>query len=111
MRLLYWAPRVGGIVMAGFLAVFALDAFASGPASERVPELGRHLVPALTVAACVMLAWRFERLGATALLLIALGYAWRVNWRIDWITVIAGPLVLLAVLFLASATWARRSGR
>ncbi|CAN5535148.1 hypothetical protein BH23ACI1_BH23ACI1_29080 [soil metagenome] len=91
-QVVLWAPRLAGILLAAFLAVFALD--------------GAHLAPALMVLAIVAVAWRAEWFGAAAFLAVALGYALMVNWRLDWMAVISGPLVVVSVLFLAS--WRQR---
>jgi hypothetical protein len=49
-------------------------------------------------------------MGGLAFLSLAGWYATRVR-RLDWILVIAGPLVLLATLYFLSWWWPRRWGR
>ncbi|HTM26618.1 MAG TPA: hypothetical protein VL225_15580 [Vicinamibacterales bacterium] len=107
--LLLWAPRIAGIAMALFLALFALDAFNGKSFIEAIPAFLIHLRPAFVVLVVVALSWRFPLIGTAGFTLLALGYAVMVRWRPDWIAVISGPLVLVALLFLASWRY-RRAG-
>jgi hypothetical protein len=107
-KFVFWAPRVAGLLMAGFLALFALDALTEGTLVQRVVGLLIHLVPAALVLIVVAIAWRFEWVGALAFGALAIGYGMMVNWRLDWVAVIGGPLALIAVLFLVS--WRQRRG-
>ena len=97
-----WAPRVAGIAMSLFLALFALDAFNSKSVARALPEFGVHLAPALLVIGVVAVAWRYPLVGAVGFGLLALAYAVIVRSRPDWIAVIAGPLAVVAVLFFVS---------
>ena len=100
--LLLWAPRLAGVLLALFLAVFALDAFDGRPLPQAVPGFLIHLVPAGIVLAIVAVAWRLPLAGAVAFPVLAAVYAVSVRWRLDWVAVIGGPLLLVGVLFLAS---------
>ena len=102
---LLWAPRAGGIVVAAFLALFALDAFDGRPLMAALPEFAIHLIPSFLVLAAVALAWRLEWVGGVAFLGLALVYAVMVRGRTDWIAVISGPLLVVGLLYLAA--WRR----
>lgn len=99
---LYWAPRVAGIGATVFFAAFALDAFDGGSVHDVVPSFAVHLAPAALCAAGVLLAWRHPAVGAFLFALLAVGYAFSVPSRPDWIAAISGPLVLIALLFAIS---------
>ena len=101
-RLVWWGPRISGLAVAGFLALFALDAFNSTSFFRALPAFAIHLIPSLLVLAVVAVAWRFEWIGAIGFIGLAALYAMRVHGRIDWVAVISGPLVLVGVLFLLS---------
>ena len=103
---LLWAPRIGGILVALFLGLFALDAFDGRSFAAALPAFAIHLVPSLLVLAVVAAAWKLEWIGAVAFLGLAVLYAVMVHGRLDWIAVISGPLLIVAVLFLVS--WSRR---
>lgn len=106
-RLAYWAPRVLGLLTAAFLGLFALDAFAGRSFREGLGEFIIHLAPAALLLALVAISWRYERFGAGVFFLLALGYALMVNWRLDWVAAVSGPLVLVGLLFLVSSRLAR----
>ena len=104
---LLWAPRILGIGIVLFLSLFALDAFDGRPFLTALPGFLIHLAPAFLVLAAVALAWRFPLIGAVAFTGLALVYAITVRWRLGWIAVIDGPLVVVALLFVLS--WHYRS--
>jgi len=100
-----WIPRIAGIAMALFLSLFALDAFNDKSFIDALPGFLMHLRPAALVLLVVALSWRIPLAGAVGFSLLALGYAMMVHWRPDWIAVISGPLLVVAVLFLVSARY------
>ena len=105
-RFIVWVPRVAGMLLAGFLALFALDAFDHTSFVGALPAFAAHLMPSVVVLALVAMAWRFEWIGAAGFIALALVYAVLVRGRLDWIAVISGPLTVIGVLFLVS--WRRR---
>jgi hypothetical protein len=109
-RLVYWAPRVLGLLTTAFVALFALDAFTGRSFREGLPGFVVHLIPAFVLLALVVVSWRYERVGAAVFFLLALGYALMVNWRLDWVAAISGPLVVVGLLFLVSWSQHRASG-
>lgn len=106
-NLLFWAPRVAGILIAALLAVFALDAFNNHSLLSGLPEFAIHLIPSLLVLIVVAIAWKFEWIGAIAFIGLAVLYALMVRGRLDWIIIISGPLTIVGVLFLVS--WRRHA--
>ncbi len=106
-RVLYWAPRALGVFLAVFSALFALDVFELGLGlGGTLVALAMHLIPTALFAAVLAVAWRWEWVGALAFL--GLGLASVVLARGMVFSVVAGPLMLLGVLFLAAWLWARR---
>ena len=102
-RFAYWTPRLAGLMVSAFLAVFALDAFTNDSFADGLREFAIHLIPAIVVGVLVTIAWRYERAGAAGFFLLAVGYAIAARGRLDWVAVISGPLVLVGILFLVSA--------
>jgi hypothetical protein len=105
--ILFWAPRIAGILVAGFLALFALDAFNASSFLVALPDFGIHLIPSLLVLTVVAIAWRFEWIGAIAFVGLAALYAIMARGRLDWIVAISGPMLMVGLLFLAS--WRHRT--
>lgn len=96
-KLLLWSPRILGILVAGFLGVFALDAF-----DEGIPAFLLHLVPALLLLLVVAVSWRWEWIGGAAFMTLSVLYGVPAWARGDWLVVISGPLLVVGVLFLWS---------
>lgn len=102
-QFLFWAPRSITIAFILFLGLFALDVFGEGHGFwQTLVSLLMHLVPNFIVLAILVLAWRWEWIGA--LLFAGLGvfyivWAWG-KFHISAYFVISGPLFLVAALFL-----------
>jgi hypothetical protein len=97
-----WAPRVCGLLMAGFLALFAVDAFDGRSFVAGLQAFAVHLIPTYIVLAIVAVAWRAEWFGAAAFLAVAVAYGMMVGWRLDWMAAVSGPLLLVSALFFVS---------
>ena len=106
---LFWAPRILTILFALFLSVFALDVFGETKGFlATLTALALHLMPAFLVVVLLVLAWRWELIGAMAFAGLAITYV-VLNWgRFPLVTyaTISGPLLLMSVLFLLS--WRQR---
>lgn len=83
--------------------------FSSGSALEQVVGFLIHLAPVYAVVLALVFAWRWPRLGGVLFLALAVGFAFAFGWREMGILVLmAGPLVVAGVLFLASG-WVGRA--
>lgn len=107
---LFWTPRVLAIAYICFLSLFALEAFGEGHGfSGTLLALTIHLIPNLVLIAGLVVAWRWEWIGAS--LYAAAGMLY-ISWvlrrplspaiKLTWIVAIAGPALLVAALFLAN---------
>jgi hypothetical protein len=109
-HILFWTPRALAIAFAGFLALFALDVFNEGYGPwKTLLALAIHLVPTLLVLGAAAVSWRWGWLGAPLFLGLAAYYVvmTRGHMRLSVYALIAGPLVLIGLLFLAD--WWHRS--
>ena len=114
-RLLFWTPRLISIVFIAFLSLFALDVFDGQQGFwQTMLAFVIHEIPALALLAVLVLAWRWEWIGAALYMIAGLLYiAWVVSMerpvppgmRFVWILSIAGPAFLIAILFWAN--WRR----
>jgi hypothetical protein len=113
-KILFWTPRVLGLLFAVFVSLFALDVFGEVYGFWRTMfALLMHLIPTGVLLVALAIAWRREVSGG--LLFVALG-AWYLisSWgRFHWSTyvVISGPLFLLGVLFIMDWFCRRRLRR
>jgi hypothetical protein len=113
-RSLFWAPRALSIVLIAFVSMFALDVFGEGHGFwNTLLALTIHLIPSLVLLVGLVLAWRWEWIGAALYAAAAMLY---VTWalgrpispaiKLSWILTIAGPAFVIAALFLAN--WLKR---
>ena len=109
-KLLFWTPRVLGILFTVFVSIFALDVFGEGYGFwGTILALLMHLVPALIVLTALVIAWRWEAVGG--ILFIALGVWYLVTtWgHFTWHLVISGPLFVIGALFVANRFYRARA--
>jgi len=113
-RILYWAPRALSILFILFLSLFALDVIGAGYGFwGTLAGLAIHLIPSFVLIGALVLAWRWEWIGAAvyggaAVLYISevLPRSMPLTTKLTWILTIAGPALVVAVLFLAN--WRKR---
>ena len=115
-RALFWTPRALSILFIAFLSLFALDVFDGHLGFwQTALALTMHLIPSFVLIAALVLAWRWEWIGAALYGAAGLLYAaWAVfmsrpvppAMRLIWILTIAGPAFVIAGLFLAN--WLKR---
>jgi hypothetical protein len=112
-RTLFWGPRILGILFALFMSLFALDVFGEGYGFwETILALVMHLVPTYILVVVLVVAWRWEWVGAILFSLLGVLYLVMTRGRVHWSAylTISGPLFLVGGLFLAN--WlSRRSPR
>ncbi len=102
-RVLFWTPRVMCILFALFLSLFAMDVFGEGYGfRETILALLIHLAPVYLVLIVLIIAWRWEWIGAILFNAFAVFYLVSAWGRFHWSAYLAisGPLVLVGVLFL-----------
>ena len=103
-RMLYWTPRIWGIVYALFISLFALDVLdASLSAAKLLLALAIHLIPTAVVAVLLALAWTRDWLGFVGFIAIGLLYLWITRLRLPPMAyfIISGSAFLIGLLFLA----------
>jgi len=98
-----WAARITGLGLAGFLALFALDSLSNpqGILGTTIAVV-MGLVPALGVLSSVIIGWKHPGIAAVLFAVFAVIYTASAHDHPGWILLIAGPLVLVSILFLLS---------
>lgn len=104
---LFWAPRILSIVFILFISLFALDIFEMNLGFwGTIVGLFMHLIPSIILAIVLLIAWKYEIVGAIAyffagLLYIIILMMNQFEWyMLSWIIQIAGPAFLIGILFL-----------
>ena len=107
-KLLYWTPRILCMVFALFISLFAMDVFQEHEGWDIVLALLIHLVPVYLVIGALLLAWRWEWIGAVLFSGLGLFYIIMIWGKFDWRAplFISGPLFLLGGLFWLG--WVKR---
>jgi hypothetical protein len=107
---IHWTPRVLTILFALFISMFAMDVFGEGRGFwETALALLMHLIPTIFIVAVLIASWRWPWIGGIIFPLLAALYvywAWGKFPAQVYITM-AGPLLLIAVLFLLD--WRREA--
>ncbi len=111
---LFWAPRVLSSALIVFLSLFALDVFNEGYGFwKTLLALGLHLIPCFALIVALILAWRWEWIGAVLYGAAGMLYVVMVLMRplrptinLNSMVSIAGPAFVVATLFLVD--WLKR---
>ncbi len=104
MRWLYWLPRVLAILFALFISLFALDIFDMHlDFWGTLVGLAMHLIPTAILVVILVVAWRWEWIGGVAYPLLGVLYSLQAR-GLPWTNhlILAGPVVLIGLLFWAS---------
>ena len=97
-QIIFWLPRILGILFAIFLSIFALDVFSEGYSfAETILALLIHLIPTFVVVIALVIAWRWEKIGTVLFMALALFYL-IISGGKSWI--ISVPLIVEGILFL-----------
>jgi hypothetical protein len=102
-RLLFWTPRILTIVFILFLGLFALDVFSETQGFFRTAlAFLIHLIPNFVLFGVLLVAWRWEWVGAVLFTGLGVFYLAETWGRFHWsaYAAISGPLLLVGVLFL-----------
>lgn len=106
------AARICGIGFAFWVSLFALDAFNEDLSFwNMLAALIIHLVPTIFILAVILIAWKYEWLGAFVFLILGLLYITTRQADVITYIVIAGPMFLTGILFLFSWLQQRHADR
>jgi hypothetical protein len=109
--MLHWVPRILGLLLVCFIGMFAMDVFGEGFGFwNTLLALLIHLIPALVAAAVIAVAWRWEIVGGLLYLAAAVTHAILMGARLRPadVLIIAGPLALVGLMFIADAIYRSR---
>lgn len=109
-KFLFWTPRILSILFILFIALFSLDVFESCSVFlECGLALFIHNLPSLILIVFLVIAWRWEWVGALGFLFFSIfyitfiirnitnnGFEW---YYISWFITIAGPSIVVGILW------------
>jgi len=101
-RILYWSPRVLGLVFAFFMSLFATEIFNEGYSILKT-TIGFliQLIPALIILGFTAIGWKKNGWGAVLFTILAITYIlYFKNQPWQTYAIISTPLFIIGVLFL-----------
>ncbi len=102
-RLLFWSPRIITLAFSLFLVIFGFDAFGGpDPIWKQILGFLMHLIPTYLIWILLVLAWKWEWVGAVFFAVLGIVYiywAWG-RFPLSVYLEIAGPLFVVSGLFL-----------
>lgn len=103
-KILFWLPRLLAIVFAMFLSLFATDVFSQDISfGEKILALLIHMIPTGLILAALAVAWRRSMIGGLLFIALAITFIVVSRGELVAIQLIAGPLLVIGVLFLIEA--------
>ncbi|MBN1565678.1 MAG: hypothetical protein JXA10_17675 [Anaerolineae bacterium] len=103
-RLLVWTPRGVAVIYILMMSLFALDV-EDESFVRAVLGFVIHLIPALILLGCTVLAWRNPRAGGIAFLVLGVGFTWFFHTYED----VAAFIILSVPLFVAGVLFLKQS--
>jgi hypothetical protein len=111
-KILYWAPRILGIVIILFISMFAFDSFSPGnTAGQNILSLLIHLLPSIGLLILLLAAWKWELIGGIIFTLAGIAWSifvYMINFKrtgsagkaLFVVLTLALPLIITGVLFI-----------
>jgi hypothetical protein len=109
-RLIYWSPRIAGVLIILFISMFALDVFSEGHSlGEMLLGFLMHMLPSIVMAIVLALAWRWEWVGFVAFLVAGLFFLRSMIFNplqgLGTFLLFSGPMFVIALLFGVNWLW------
>jgi len=115
--ILYWTPRILGILAVLFISLFALDSFSSERTFlQNAGALLMHLIPSFVLLAILIVAWKWGNIGGTIFIIAGVVlciYLFNLNYNqrnftlgqsILNVSILCFPLILTGILFIVGNT-------
>jgi hypothetical protein len=111
-KFIYWPPRVLSIMFLLFLTLFSLDIFDMDLGFwGTILGLFMHNIPTLVLLIVLIISWKYEIVGGIAFISAGMLYITNIlitilrnsthEWEmLSWAMIIAGPALLIGILFL-----------
>ena len=111
-KILYWAPRIIGILTILFISMFAFDSFSPGNTSgQNLLALLIHMLPSIGLLILLLVAWKWELIGGIIFTLAGIAWSifvYMINFRrtgsagkaLFVVLTLALPLIITGILFI-----------
>lgn len=98
-KLIYWTPRIVGLLFVGFLSLFSFDVFGNYHGLSLLIAFLMHMLPSFVLLLIAITAWKYGLVGAVSFIAFATLYALEVPNHPEWIIIISGPAFIVGVLY------------
>ena len=100
-KVLFWTPRIFGILSILFMMMFSLDCFEMG-GTDALICLVMHNIPAFIIILVMVVAWKWELLGGILFVIVSFAGAVYFNgFGGNWgVMPVMAPFLLSGILFL-----------
>jgi len=110
LRILYWAPRIIGILAILFISLFALDVFKEGvPLIQILLGLAIHLIPSAVLAILLAVVWKHEIVGGFLFVVISFVPFFLLRNQMWVNAILCAPFLLTGIMFLVSSHYKETS--
>jgi len=111
-RILYWSPRIIGILTILFISMFAFDSFSPGNTlGQNLLALLIHLLPSIGLLILLLVAWKWELIGGIIFTLAGIAWSifvYMINFKrtgsagkaLFVVLTLALPLIITGILFI-----------
>jgi len=101
-NILYWLPRILGILFICFISLFSLDVFGEYKFPEILLALFMHLLPSIILLVVLIVAWKWEKIGGW--IFVAMGIIFTIFFNtyesFSGFFLISFPILIIGILFL-----------
>ena len=103
-KIIYWLPRLLSLGFVIFLSLFALDVFGEKSGWAVALALVMHLLPSLGLLIVIIIAWKYELVGAIVFFAFAIFYILMVGSGrpFSWYAFISIPSAIVGILYFLS---------
>jgi hypothetical protein len=104
-KVLYWTPRILGILAILFMMMFSLDCFGENePLKDQLICIFMHNIPAFVCIVVLIFAWKWELIGGILFILvfIAAGIFFDSFIKNPASLIVISPFLLTGVLFIVN---------
>jgi hypothetical protein len=103
LNIFQWIPRIVCMLAILFFGLFAADVFGSDePFWRTILALLVHLIPNFIMIFVLVISWKRELIAAIVFFLLFIIYAIWAHNHLQWILIMGGILIAIAILYLVS---------
>ncbi|MCK9331383.1 MAG: hypothetical protein M0Q94_16040 [Candidatus Cloacimonetes bacterium] len=102
MKIICLLPRILSLCFVLFLSLFSLDVFSEYSGWDVIIPLIIHLLPSFVLLLAVLIAWKYDLVGAIAFICFSIAYIWLVGLDrpLSWYASISLPSLIVGLCFL-----------